>query len=394
MTTTIMEKLKLKMPQVYYVPRKSLDDAGTDTELLYGIELEIEGLEGDDEARAARKVPGMEYHEDRSLRNNGGEFVTLPMRRNAIAYVLDQFFQKNKLTQENYSERCSVHVHANCGDLTSNQLRLILCLYQILERVLFNFVKESRDENIFCVPWSESLIGTNILREEDSLLEDGKYSWRKYTALNVLPLYTQGTIEFRHMAGTSNLEFILTWCDIIGCLFKYARTHKFDDVINTLMGLNTSSAYATFMMDVFTPSIYEVLAVGRFKELLEEGVLNMKIMLMSPLKQEVKRAKPGLAPGNPDPLAGWVDFNNLPPPAMEWGGAFADGLVGRVERQAQAEDQNRMGWFQANNIVPAAVNPEAPRGAAVGRNIQRPAGNPFEDPRLPRVPRPPRNLGR
>lgn len=285
-TAKILDLLRLAPPPVYEIPRKILEVEGTDPELLYGIELEIENLDEDEDRRANRKVPGMEYHKDGSLRNYGGEFVTKPMRRNTLNYVLNQFFEKNKLDADNYSERCSVHVHANCGDLTSEQLRLVLCLYQILERVLFNFVKGDRDGNIFCVPWSESLIGSKILSSPDVLIAEGRYSWRKYTALNILPLYTQGTIEFRHMPGTADRELILDWCDIIGCMFKYARTHEFNDVVGTLMNLNTSSAYANFMMDIFTPDLYDKLAAGPYREYLEEGVLNMKIMLATNASEE------------------------------------------------------------------------------------------------------------
>lgn len=289
MPDTLREYLGLKVPKDYRI--KSESPAGIDPSLLYGIELEIENLEADEETRAKRAIAGMQYHKDGSLRNNGGEFVTLPMIYPVLVDVLTKFFKAGKYDDDNYSERCSVHVHANCGDLTIDQIRLILCLYQVLEKVLFNFVKADRDKNIFCVPLGESIIASKIMVSSEALIQNANRKWRKYTALNLLPLYTQGTIEFRHMAGTHDLEFILQWCEIIGSLFKYAREHKFEDVTKTLKDLNTSSAYATFMQEIFRGDLYEALAVGPYREYLEDGVINMKVMLAGSKEDKAVKSK-------------------------------------------------------------------------------------------------------
>lgn len=272
----LREYMGLKAPKVYSQTKRL---AGVDPDLLYGIELEIEGLEAEPENRVQRCVAGVQYHEDGSLRNNGGEFVTSPMNFATLEDVLTGFFHKNKFTEENYSERCSVHVHANCQDLTINQIRLVIAVYQVLEKVLFNFIKNDRENNIFCVPLSESIIGTRIMTSPEELMQLAHRKWRKYTALNLLPLFTQGTLEFRHMAGTKDYGYILQWCDIIGSIFKYARNNQFDTIIKDIQRLNTSSAYGTFMQGVFPGHLYDILAVGKFREHLEEGVINMKCML-------------------------------------------------------------------------------------------------------------------
>jgi len=309
----------IEPPVAYGVPKKILPVSGVDPHLLYGVELEIEGLDADSELRARRCVAGMQYHTDGSLRNNGAEYVTDPMNFSTLEYVLDQFFQKNKFSEENYSERCSVHVHANCCDLEPEQLRLVLCLYQILERVFFNFIKKDRDNNIFCVPWSEAIIGSRMFQSEAQMIKSitsGK--WQKYSALNLLPLRSYGTIEFRHMAGTCDLSYILQWCNIIGSLFKYARANSFESVIDSMMKLNTSSAYATFMQSIFSPELYDLLAVNNFRECLEEGVINMKVMLCEPEKTAKKTIEFGgfqaeVVRGVPEP-AQWYDQEDLTDP--------------------------------------------------------------------------------
>jgi hypothetical protein len=293
-------------PNVYVPEKKILAPSGVDPTLLYGVELEIEGLDEEKEDRMRRCVPGVAYHDDGSLRNNGGEYVTAPMNFATLEYVLDQFFHKNKLTDANYSERCSVHVHVNCCDLTLDQIRLILCLYQITERVLFNFIKADRKNNIFCVPWSESVIGAKVLSSENSLFTVlRRNNWHKYSALNLLPIHSQGTIEFRHMEGTKDLNYILNWCNIIGSMFKYARENKYQDVIDSLLKLNTTSAYATFMQNIFQGELYDMLVTPDFREALEEGVLNMKFMLV----EEKKAAGAGYE----DDVAGVRVLPNFPP---------------------------------------------------------------------------------
>jgi hypothetical protein len=289
--TTVAETFGLRAAKPYQNSKIMLaPKTGVDVNLLYGVELEIEGLDTDPDRRAGRIVQGIMYHEDGSLRNNGGEYVTLPMDHRHLVYVLNQFFMKNKLTAGNYSERTSVHIHANCQDLTMEQLRLVLSLYQIMERVLFNFIKEGREDNIFCVPWSECLLGSQGFHDINSLTNKIN-RWKKYTALNLLPLRTQGTIEFRHMAGTHDLDRIMIWVDIIGSLFKFARVENYDDVIGRFMKLNTSSEYENFMQLLFDEKLYNILAVGNYRELLEEGIIGMKVMLSSPSEYYSGKAK-------------------------------------------------------------------------------------------------------
>jgi len=275
----LKDYLGLKMPKVY---QQNKGKEGVDPELLYGVELEIEGLNED---RQSHLVAGLQYHEDGSLRNNGGEFVTIPMNYSNLEEVLRHFFNVNKFTEANYSERTSVHVHANCLDMTLNQISLVVMLYQVLEKVLFNFIKDERDKNIFCVPLSESVLTSRSLSDPEELVRMAHpRRWRKYTALNLIPLSSLGTLEFRHMAGTNNVDRILTWANIIGCLFRFAKQNNYEDVLKTIRGLNTTSAYGTFMMNVFPGDYYNLLAVGYFREFLEEGVINMKCALSKPEK--------------------------------------------------------------------------------------------------------------
>lgn len=270
----------VKIPQVVpYTIKKTLlqPDTSSDPELVLGVELEIENLAHDEDDRMAMAVPGMNYHSDGSLRNYGGEFVTLPMKMRELEYVLNQFFMKNKLTKENYSERCSVHVHANVGDLAWEQLKVLTLVYLVFERLLFSFIGEGRDKNIFCVPLYDTNYTSNLLSGKDVLGNKSRFGkWEKYTALNFLPIKTQGSIEFRHMAGTNDLKYIMTWCNIIGKMFVFAKTKGWDEAMKFFMNLNTSSAYHEALYMVFGEYAGALQQTPNFTQLLEEGVLSLK----------------------------------------------------------------------------------------------------------------------
>lgn len=241
--------------------------------LLYGVELEIES--------ASNKwvVGGMEVKPDNSLRNGGLEFVTQPMTYSHLYMVLNNFFQRAKVTDDNYSERCSVHVHTDVSQLEYEQLANIAMLYQTFELVLFNWIGNERSKNIFCVPWYETQLSYRsvhrLLEKDHFVLHD----WQKYTALNLLPVQTQGSIEWRHMAGTHDLKKIMAWCRIIGHIYNLACGLSPNELKRWLSELNTNSQYNAALITCFKEDA-DLLRCPGYESQLEQGVLNMKYSLL------------------------------------------------------------------------------------------------------------------
>ena len=259
-----------------------------DPALLMGLELEIEGIAADP---SEFYVPGMGGVADNSLRDNeygrGWEFITRPATFSVAAHTLSQFFAKAKLSQErNYSERCSIHVHANVQDLTPEQLKSVCLLYQVFERLFYSYAGEDRDKNIFCVPWSETTLTHTLI---DTLLDanlKGFRNWQKYTGLNLIPVQTQGTIEFRHLPGTCDLSRIFDWMNLIGSLFATARNTPFEEIKSFIVNVNTTSEYKHLVHRVFGEWA-RVLDMPYMDTQLEEGVLDVKYMLLSADKPKV-----------------------------------------------------------------------------------------------------------
>lgn len=289
MTEPTVLKLLGLPPVKPYTNSKATPMLAADPSLLMGLELEIEGVRDDP---SELYVPGMYGTEDNSLRTTdvgrGWEFITKPATFSVTAYILETFFKKAALSQEkNYSERCSIHVHANVQDLTPSQLKSVCLLYQVFERLFYSFAGHDRDSNIFCVPWAETTITHKLI---DNLLDQNLKSlrqWQKYTGLNLIPTQTQGTIEFRHLPGTCDLPRILDWLNMIGCLFSTARNIPFEEIKTFITSVNTTSEYKELVRRVFQ-QWERVFNMPSMETQLEEGVLDVKYMLAASHKKGVK----------------------------------------------------------------------------------------------------------
>jgi len=267
----IKEAFELDYPKAW-TSNKVLPVQNPDPSLLQGLELEIEA------ASFEWEIAGMEAKEDGSLRNNGVEFVLRPMTYSHVQYVLTSFFQRAGLHTDNdvnYSERTSIHVHTNCLDLTIEQVTSILMLYQVFEDLLFEWVGNDRKDNIFCVPWSQTQLTHGALNSLESFVNMASVDRNKYTAVNIVPLKSLGTIEWRHMAGTCNVIRIMQWLRFIGHFYRIVRNNSLETIRDRVVNLNTTSEYEAIVNWLFNEDAPQLKFPG-FREHLEEGVLNMK----------------------------------------------------------------------------------------------------------------------
>ncbi len=240
---------------------------------LVGIEVEIENI---------RKIaPDLTIgfwgiKEDGSLRNDGREFVT-----NALPSVYAKpalqalFLGLNK--NIDFSRRTSIHVHANMRTLTPSQILALLYIYHTIEPLFFKFVGGNRNNNIFCVPWANSG-SLEIAATKDgfmSRIKNLRENSHKYSALNLVPLTKFGTLEFRHMPGTSDVAKISNWVNMILSLKIYAVKHPIERIIETISALNTNSHYIDFLTTVFGP-LHANLDTSEILKDMEPGVTDIK----------------------------------------------------------------------------------------------------------------------
>lgn len=216
-----------------------------DKQTYLGIEVEIENIQ----RWASDYSPYWRMIEDGSLRNNGREFITPPIRAYRVENALNCLFTQQLNPDIDFSERTSIHVHMNIRTLNLSQLRSLVLAYILLEKTLFTWVGPSRKDNIFCVPITDTMFGARLKKLIN--LKVLQISWSKYTALNLQPIYEKGTIEFRHMYGTKDIPTIIQWINFILCLKKFALRNDPEQVLLTIANLNTNSQYKQFFDSVF-----------------------------------------------------------------------------------------------------------------------------------------------
>lgn len=292
MSKIVQEVFGVPFPKVFAY--KGGDAACINPNLVVGVEIETERVNTWSDWRDVRDNGRSKFLEslgifitsDGSLRGESAEFITKPMKLTHALHSLEQFFADTKYGPDNFSDRTSVHFHANCTDLTQDQLAAVALLYSVVEEALFEFVGSYRDTNIYCVPWyqcrNHSQVIYNCLNNPGAMRE-----WQKYTALNYLPLSTQGTIEFRHMHGTADMKKLTTWGNIIGSLMLRAKEASYEEISAEICELNNNSQYRVFFEKVLSGQLpFD----DSYNSLLEKGVIQAKYSLFTnqtmPKKQE------------------------------------------------------------------------------------------------------------
>lgn len=279
----------------------------TNPDLIVGLELEIEDI------RFAINYNNEAWRLDRdgSLRpaDYSYEFISLPMKMSGALAELKDIFEKNKFTiQKNYSDRTSVHVHTNVLDFTQEQVATLALVYTVMEHPLFEFINKfdakddygySRDTNIYCIPWTQCRMNGEFVGMLFSSPKHAVRTWQKYTALNLLPISTQGTVEWRHMHGTNNMEKLSKWLNIIGAIMKFSKETDFKEVEKTILTLNDTSAYHQFFDAVLQGTlVYD----ADYARQMANGVICAKYALINKDKRKADAKR------NP---VEWVDDEEL-----------------------------------------------------------------------------------
>lgn len=221
-------------------------DCMVDQRALVGIEVEIENCP---------EYFVLPYYwstiEDNSLRNNGREYVSIPMRAYQVPYALDHLFHyvSSYNPKFDFSPRTSIHVHLNVRDLTWEQVKTLTLLYAIFEKHFFHIAGTKREESIFCVPlYKTAQLDHLMLLDHPIAVAE---NWNKYNAINLQPIAKYGTVEFRHLYGTDNKQVIINWINNILSLRKVCVKLSLDELLEKIKQLNTTSEYIALYSEIF-----------------------------------------------------------------------------------------------------------------------------------------------
>lgn len=166
-------------------------------------------------------------HRDGSLRN-GREFVTSQGTngRSFLDVCSDLVGLRHLLERGGCSPswRAALQMHVAGTHLSARFLSRLMVVYSMLEPYIFGMVGNGRHQSNFCVPWSASssivqalynslqrAIRSNDVEECRLLIRQ----WPKYSALNLLPLSSIGTMEFRQAQLPAGPGALSTALDIL-----------------------------------------------------------------------------------------------------------------------------------------------------------------------------------
>jgi hypothetical protein len=212
-----------------------------------GVEIEVENVRSESVRRTGEVSEELraeaylwDIKRDGSLRNNGQEFTTVGdgLFGDDLIAALEQFFELGKKYEWAGSDRTSIHIHMDVGNMNPTHDFYILCLlYAYFEKSLFKYVGHDRESSTFCLPWHKAQKSLGMVskiccsmgdtKDEGltSLLADYQRE-EKYSALNVGSLSTYGTVEFRHLSNDMSLERVTNWINLLMCLRKAAETYS------------------------------------------------------------------------------------------------------------------------------------------------------------------------
>lgn len=141
--------------------------------------------------------------------------------------------------------RAGVHVHINVQQLNIVELYNYMTLYLILEELLVKFCGPYREGNLFCLRACDAewllfrLSEAARSRQFRRVLTDDNL---RYGSMNVKALGTYGSLEFRAMRGTRDLNLIHKWATILLDLREAAK--KFTDPKDIINGYSEGDADA------------------------------------------------------------------------------------------------------------------------------------------------------
>lgn len=264
-----------------------------------GVEIEVEGCEADHGTAARRLVLEVTRNNsnfinvwnvkrDGSLRNNGLEFVTFPIHASSLELVLTRLYDylRGVYSEVNFSERCGIHIHMDCTLFSATQLLNFIKLYIIFENSIFNFIGDERKNSNFCVPLHNfnpsSWFDPSLLMTERILHNIPSQDNAKYSALNPCRLCDLGTLEFRHLEGTWDIQRIVTFASLIQRMKTFvlgtAADRRLAEFIATA---NTISNFDQFAREVFSPMWFPVIIPDGYDlKQIEIGVSQAKKFVM------------------------------------------------------------------------------------------------------------------
>ncbi len=180
--------------------------------------------------------------QDNSLRGYSAEFVLKQpyLRKTAIEAIK---YLKKSLDERNvvlkFTHRTSVHVHVNVQHLEHGQLCCLIYLSYLLDRFFAKIGGREISGNRFALRISDAERQVFVFKQ---MCEKGNYyipdeGDGKYSVVNLAPVNRYGSVEYRSMRGTLDVELLEDWINILTNVFKFStQFSSIEDMMEGFLG--------------------------------------------------------------------------------------------------------------------------------------------------------------
>lgn len=202
-----------------------------------GLELEIEGanLPRDghiERVRGATSGAAWVSVTDGSLRGEAREYIlSTPCTDDELDPLVTGLFKvfKDLGSTLNLSNRCSTHCHINMKGKTVNLVTSAITCWVMFEDVIVPWCGEERTTNHFCLTTKDA--AASLLPAWESYLRTGAGNFNerdnlKYNALNIYPLFSKGSFEFRCGPRPETPEKVLAFARFCNRLISYSARYR------------------------------------------------------------------------------------------------------------------------------------------------------------------------
>lgn len=196
-----------------------------------GIEVEVEG---DNLPRVFEAAVPWEAVRDGSLRGESMEYVLKkPTTRNKYGLCLDVLRNQLRESEIYDSDRCGVHVHINCQELSVDQVISFITTYLCFEEVLVKWCGDRRVGNLFCLRTSDApgLLQYVIRLKQRKHVGVVATDRIRYGSINLKALATYGSLEFRAMRSDLGEGVIEKWVRMLLAIKDYSVDKTPEEVI-------------------------------------------------------------------------------------------------------------------------------------------------------------------
>ena len=231
-----------------------------------GLEIEVEGH------RLPNPPKGWTGHNDGSLRGESVEYVLRrPISRESVPKYLNRIkkaYNENETVIQN-SDRTSTHVHINVQDMSITHIFNFIFLFLLYEEHLVKWCGDTRCGNLFCLRHQDAEYMIKVLediasgKQNFSCLDNRSGDSLRYAALNLKALATYGSLEFRSLRGTDDMDVINTWVNILLRLKDAAK--KYEDPTHIIREISIHEL-TLFTVDLFQDNIDIILDYPDWEE--------------------------------------------------------------------------------------------------------------------------------